>query len=157
MAGRGVVPMVARGRSGYNGAAPDLLETPMALRDKLAERAQPYLEPGEQVRHVFMGQTGPSPWFSALSYWIVLTSGKFFIFVVTDRAILVLRASKLVTSKPKDIEARLPRATQLGPVTGIWAPTHALGQRVWVHKRFHKDVLAADTELAQSGQVPPAP
>lgn len=59
----------------------------MALRDKLADRAQPYLEPGEQVRHVFMGQTGPSAWFAALSYLIVLIAGKYFIFVVTDRAI----------------------------------------------------------------------
>ena len=128
----------------------------MALRDKLAERAQPYLEPGEQVRHVFMGQTGPSPWFAALSYWIVLFAGKYFIFVVTDRAIIVLRASKLVTSKPKALEARLPRATQLGPVKGIWAETHALGQRVWVNKRFHKDVQAADAELAAQGGLPPA-
>ncbi len=127
----------------------------MALRDKLAERAQPYLEPGETVKHVFMGQTGPSPWFAALSYWIVLISGKFFIFVVTDRSILVLRASKLITSKPKDLEARLPRATQLGPVSGLWGQTNALGQRVWIHKRFHKDVMAADAELAQTGQAPP--
>lgn len=129
----------------------------MALRDKLADRAQPYLEPGEEVRHVFMGQTGPSPWFAALSWWIVLFAGKYFIFVVTDRAVLVLRASKLIPSKPKDIEARLPRATQLGPVSGMWGQTNALGQRVWVHKRFHKDLLAADNELAQSGQLPPNP
>ncbi|QXC63093.1 hypothetical protein KSP35_10090 [Aquihabitans sp. G128] len=119
----------------------------MALRDKLAERAQPYLEPGEQVRHVFMGQTGPSPWFAALSSLIVLIAGKYFIFVVTDRAILVLNAGKLVPTKPKGIEARLPRATQLGPVKGIWGETHALGQRVWVNKRFHKDLQAADAEL----------
>lgn len=133
----------------------------MALRDKLAERAKPYLEPGEEVRHVFMGQTGPSPWFAALSYWIVLIAGKYFIFVVTDRAILVLRASKLIPSKPKDVEARLPRNTQLGPVKGIWGETHALGQRVWVNKRFHKDLMAADAELGQMGgaapQAPQAP
>lgn len=129
----------------------------MALRDKLAERAQPYLEPGEQVRHVFMGQTGPSPWFAALSWWIVLISGKYFIFVVTDRAILVLLASKWVPSKPKAIEARLPRTTPLGPMKGIWAETHALGQRVWVNKRFHKDVEAADAELAAMGGATPPP
>ena len=130
----------------------------MALRDKLAERVTPYLEPGEQVRHVFMGQTGPSPWLGILSWWIVLFAGKYYVFVATDRAILVLRASKFITSKPKEIEARLPRATQLGPMSGLWAETHALGQRVWVHKRFHKDVLAADQELqAMGGATPPAP
>jgi len=123
----------------------------MALRDKLAARVQPYLEPGEQVRHVFMGQTGPSPWFALLTYWIMLISGKYFIFAVTDRAILVVRASKWMPSKPKALEARLPRATMIGPVKGLWGESHALGQRVWIHKRFHNDVLAADQELAGGG------
>ncbi|CAN5746872.1 hypothetical protein BH10ACT1_BH10ACT1_21100 [soil metagenome] len=127
----------------------------MALREKLAERAQPYLEPGEQVRHVFMGQTGPNPFLAALSWLIILIAGKYFIFVVTDRAILVLNASKWVPSKAKGIEARLPRATQIGPVSGIWGQTHALGQRVWINKRFHKDVQAADAELAGNPPTPP--
>lgn len=133
----------------------------MALRDKLAERTQPYLEPGEQVRHAFIGQTGPSPWLGALSWLIILFAGEYYIFSVTDRAILVMRAGKLVASKPKALEARLPRHTQLGPVSGLWGQTNALGKRVWVHKRFHKDIIAADTELAQMGaqppQQPPAP
>ena len=120
----------------------------MALRDKLAERAQPYLEPGEQVRHVFMGQTGPSPYWSFLTYWIMLISGQYFVFVVTDRAILVLNAAKWLPNKVKGIEARLPRATQIGPVSGMWGKSEGLGKKVWIHKRFHKDVLAADSELA---------
>ena len=132
----------------------------MALRDKLAERTQPYLEPGEQVRHVFMGQTGPSPWFAALSWLIVLIAGQYYIFAVTDRAILVMKAGKMTGSNPKSLEARLPRATQLGPVKGLWGKTDALGKRVWVHKRFHKDLMAADAELAQMGggqPLPPSP
>ena len=121
----------------------------MALRDKLADRARPYLEPGEQVRHVFMGQTGTSPYWAFLTYWIMLFSGKYFVFAVTDRAVLVLNASKMVPSKVKGIEARLPRTTQIGPLSGgIWGKTEGLGKTVWIHKRFHKDVLAADTELA---------
>lgn len=119
----------------------------MALRDKLAERSAPYLEPGETVQHVFMGQTGPNPMWALLTYWIMLIKGKYFIFTVTDRAILVIRASKWVPSKPKELEARLPRATRIGPVSGMWGETHALGQRVWINKRFHKDVEAADAAL----------
>lgn len=132
----------------------------MALRDKLAERTQPYLEPGEQVRHVFMGQTGPSPWFAALSWLIILIAGEYYVFTVTDRAILVMKAGKFIPSKPKSLEARLPRQTQIGPVSGLWGKTETLGRRVWVHKRFHKDVNAADAELAQGGgpdTVPPLP
>lgn len=130
----------------------------MALRDKLAERTQPYLEPGEQVRHVFMGQTGPSPWFAALSWLIILFAGEYFIFAVTDRAILVMKAGKFLPSKPKSLAARLPRQTQLGPVKGLWGQTEALGKRVWVHKRFHKDIQAADAELTAPGgpaAIPP--
>lgn len=120
----------------------------MALRDKLVERAQPYLEPGETVRHVFMGQTGPSPFFAALTWLIILFAGNYFVFVVTDRAILMLKAGKLVPSKPKSLEARLPRDVVIGPLKGIWGQTNALGQeRVWIHKRFHKDVAAADAEI----------
>jgi hypothetical protein len=132
----------------------------VALREKLAERTQPYLEPGEQVKHVFLGQTGPSPWFGFLSQLIILFAGKYYIFAVTDRAILVMSAGKFVPTKPKSIEARLPRQTQLGPVSGLWGQTNALGKRVWVHKRFHKDVEAADAELGQPGGptfAPPPP
>ena len=129
----------------------------MALRDKLTERAQPYLEPGEQVRHVFLGQTGPSPWLAALSWLIILIAGDYYIFAVTDRAILVMKAGKFVPSKPKSLEARLPRQTRLGPVSGVWGQTNALGKRVWVNKRFHKDVDAADAELTHGSQGPVPP
>ena len=71
----------------------------MALRDKLVERAQPFLQPGEQIRHVFMGQTGPSPYLVLVSSLIMLIGGKYYIFVVTDQSITVLRASKLVPSR----------------------------------------------------------
>ncbi|MBI2709263.1 MAG: hypothetical protein HYX34_06170 [Actinobacteria bacterium] len=125
----------------------------MALRDKLAERMQPYLEPGEQVRHVFTGQTGPSPWLGALSWLIVLFGAKYRIVAVTDRSITVVNASKLVPSKPKGdaAVAKLPRATPIGPVSGLWGETRFLGERLWVHKRFHKDIAAADAELQAGG------
>src|SRR5690625_2933051 len=94
-----------------------------------------------------MGQTGPSPYMALITYWIMLFSGKYFIFAVTDRSILVIRASKWVPSSPKELEARLPRNITIGPLKGLWGDTHALGQRVWIHKRFHSDVAASDQEL----------
>ena len=33
-----------------------------SLREKLAERAGPYLQPGEQIQQVYMAQGGPSPY-----------------------------------------------------------------------------------------------
>jgi hypothetical protein len=43
-------------------------------------------------------------------------------------------------------------------VSGLWGETNALGKRVWVHKRFHKDIEAADAELdAMGGAAAPPP
>jgi hypothetical protein len=129
----------------------------MALREKLAERSAPFLEPGEQVRQVFLAQTGPSPMFALVSYWIVLATGQRVVVVVTDRAVLVLKAGKMSPSLPKAVLARLPRATSLGPVHGLWGKVELDGQRYWVPKRFHKDIEAADADLANPMQAPPAP
>jgi hypothetical protein len=119
----------------------------MALRDKLKDRAQPYLEPGEQVQAVFMCQTGPSPWFSALSWLIVLFGAKYYVVAATDRNLVVLRAARFVPSKVTGLQSRLPRATRIGPVSGLWAKSQFLGEKTHINKRFHKDVQTAD-ELA---------
>jgi hypothetical protein len=120
----------------------------MALRDKLAERAQPYLAPGETVQYVFLAQTGPTPYFVVLTTLIIFWIN-YRIVVVTDQSILVLRAGKIVATKPKGDAplVRLPRETVLGPVSGLWGTTKATGEKLRVHKRFHKDIAAADAML----------
>jgi hypothetical protein len=128
----------------------------MAIRDKMAARARPFLEPDEQVRHVFIGQTGPSPYFALLSYLILIFFAKMRMVIVTDRAIVVLHASKWMPARPKRLVTRIPRNTALGPVRGaLWAPVQLGPERVWVHKRFHKDVQAADLDIG--ADKPPAP
>ncbi|HEY8524709.1 MAG TPA: hypothetical protein VIL48_07095 [Acidimicrobiales bacterium] len=125
----------------------------MALRDKLRDRMQPFLEPGEQVQHAFIVQTGPSPYWMLLTSLVMFTT-KWYVVAVTDRAIVVARAPWWMASKPKQVVARLPRNTQLGPVSGLWAGPLYLtpdGKKSWVHKRFHKDVEAADAALHASG------
>jgi len=129
----------------------------MAARDKLRDRVQPFLEEGETIQAVFTAQTGPHP------YWILLAYGpvfwmKYLIVVATDRSLLVLDASMLLPFKPKALRARLPRFTQIGPVSGLWATSDglsaALEKRVLVNKRWHRDVAAADQA---AGSTPPAP
>ena len=44
----------------------------MSLRDKLAQRARPYLEPGEHIQAVFMAQSGVSPYWNQLIGVLVL-------------------------------------------------------------------------------------
>ncbi|AKU17786.1 hypothetical protein [Luteipulveratus mongoliensis] len=119
----------------------------MALRDKLVQRTQPYLEPGEQVQSVFMAQAGPSP------YWMFLTYLMFFwfrpvIITVTDRSVLIINAGKLRTTFPKSLHLRGSRQVWLGTPTGLWGSIQ-LDDKYWVHKRFHKDVVAADAALQQ--------
>lgn len=118
----------------------------MALREKLVERSQPHLEPGEQVRHVFWCQTGPSPYFFILTYLIIFWI-KYRIVVVTDRAVVVLESKKLSAKPTGKVVARLPRNTRLGPVSGIWSAVEVTGEKLWVNKRFHKDIAAADAEI----------
>lgn len=124
----------------------------MALRDKVAARALPHLEPGEELRQVFMAQTGPSPYWILLT-WFTLFWNKYLIVAVTDRNIVTFRATAFKPSfvkKPPQIE-RLDRNQLLGPCSGIWAKTEFGGETFNVHKRFHKDIASADAELAQRG------
>ncbi|WP_446666448.1 hypothetical protein [Flexivirga sp. B27] len=127
----------------------------MALRDKLAGRMQPLLQDGEQVHHVFMVQSGPSPYWMFLTTFVVFMN-RYHVVAVTDRGIVVARAPWWMNSKPKKAVARLPRDIVLGPVSGLWGGPLYLspdGKKSWVHKRFHKDVEAADAQLQSSGRA----
>jgi hypothetical protein len=128
----------------------------VAIREKLHTNAQPFLEPGEQVQAAFTVQSGPSPYWSLLTY-IVLFLVKLHAIVVTDRRILIIRASFWKASSLKHIESALPRATRLGPLSGLWGKLELDGRRYWCHKRFHKDAAAADALAGAAAHAgPPA-
>ena len=120
----------------------------MALRDKLASKTQPFLEPGEQITQIFAAQSGPNPWMiPAIGPIIVMFMSQMKVIAVTDRAVLVLKSSKM-SPKPTQLLQRLPRQTRLGPIEGkLWGKITVGGERTWVHKRFHTDVQAADAAL----------
>jgi len=135
----------------------------MALRDKLQERVQPLLDPGEQVQAVVPAQTGMNPMAVLLVGAIIaVLVNKYWMIVVTDRRIVVMKQSKLMM-KPKGVDRELPRGTPIGPVSGLWGKSQVLGQKTYIHKRFHKDVDHADRQvgtavgygvLAPSGAAP---
>ena len=127
----------------------------MAIRDKIVENAKPFLAPGEQVQAAFAAQTFSQYWF-LLSWIIVLIKNSFRSVVVTDRRILLLNTGKWSATKAKSVLRELPRSTALGTPSGLWWRTDALGERLYVHKRFHKDVIAAN-ELASAAGGPMAP
>jgi hypothetical protein len=117
----------------------------VALRDKLRERTQRLLQPGEEIQHVFLAQAGPDPNFAVLAPIITFFSSMRVI-AATDRAVVVMSAGTWKSASPIEVLQRLPRETEIGPVSGtVWSATKLPGERTtYVHRRFYKDVQAAD-------------
>jgi hypothetical protein len=114
----------------------------IAIRDKIIENSQQFLNPGEQVQAVIGGQT-------LSGYWSLLSSLVFFwnnyrAVLATDQRIIVLHCGKMRMGKPKSLVRELPRATKIGPASGLWYKSESLGEKLYIHKRFHKDIETAD-------------
>ncbi len=118
----------------------------MAIRDTLRSNVQPHLQPGETVQSVFCGQT-TSQWFALISIWIIIVSNAYRVVAVTDRRIIVFRSGRFRMTPVKGVVAEFPRGTRIGPASGLWYKCENLGERLYIHKRFHKDVVAADTAI----------
>ena len=118
-------------------------------RKDLVERSAPLLPAGSEIRQVFICQAAPSFIYFLITYLTGLTMFwiKYRCVAVTQDAIYVLESSKLSGgAKPHSLVGTLPRHTQLGPVSGRRSQVNLLGERNWVHKRFHPQVTAADRE-----------
>jgi hypothetical protein len=118
----------------------------MAIRDSLRANAQPLLQPGETIQAVFSAQT-TSQWVALVSFWIIIFRDAYRAVIVTDRRIIVAKSGRLRTTPVNEVLRELPRATRIGPASGLWHKTEALGERLYVHKRFHKDIAAADAAV----------
>lgn len=116
----------------------------MALRDTMLKSATPYLAPGEPVEAIFGAQTA-SQWLAALGgIFVFLGLNDYRILVVTPARILVLDAGKLSFKKAKGVVTELPRSTRLGPASGLWHRIPAGNENLRVHRRFFKELRAAD-------------
>jgi hypothetical protein len=89
-----------------------------------------FLDPGEQVRGGFNAGSGPfwAVWLAGQSVLedprlllllplVLLLRVRSHRVVITDRSIVVVRLS-LLSGRPRDVEVRLPRRTQLRPFEG---------------------------------------
>lgn len=115
----------------------------MGVREKIGAAAAPFLQEGEQVQTAF-GAMGTSPYWSLLSYWIIIVKDSNRAVVATDRRIILAKTSRLRWTKFKEIVAEVPRSTKLGEPSGLNWKTDALGPTIWINKRFHKDVRDVD-------------
>jgi len=120
----------------------------MALRDSMRSSAAQFAQPGETIQEVFGAQTA-SPWMIPLvGAVITLFINRYRIFAVTDQRILVLDAGKMSMKTARGVLTQLPRSTQLGPATGLWHTIPTDAGKLWVHRRFFKDIAAADAAIA---------
>ena len=125
----------------------------MAIRDKIREKTAGHLKPGEQVQAVFGAQTASQYWM-LLAYVVFFAMNKYRCVVVTDQRIMVFDSGTWKTADPKELLHEVPRATRIGPPSGLWYVTELGGEELRIHKRFHKDVEAADAALPTA--PPPA-
>jgi hypothetical protein len=120
----------------------------VALRDSMRESAAQYLQPGETVQAVIGAQTA-SQWMAALTgFFVFLSLNRYRILAVTPTRIVVLDAGKVSMKKARGVVMELPRSTRLGPGTGIWHRIPAGSETLRVHRRFYKDIDAADAAAA---------
>ncbi|HUJ06696.1 MAG TPA: hypothetical protein VLX31_11360 [Streptosporangiaceae bacterium] len=117
----------------------------MALRDTMRESSAQFLQPGESIQEVFGAQTA-SQWVAALGgIFLFLGLNRYRIFAVTPQRIVVLDAGKASMSRARGVVAELPRSTRLGPPTGLWHVIPVGDEKLRVHRRFFKDIEAADS------------
>jgi hypothetical protein len=111
-------------------------------------RAMPLLPGGGEIRQAFIYQSAPSFAFFAVTYFTGLTLwNRYRCVVVTPDGIHVLESTKASGgANPRRLLATLPRHTRLGPASGRWAELNIIGERCWVHTRFHDQIAAADRE-----------
>ena len=110
-----------------------------ALRDKLRARAQPLLEPGEEIQEIFPARTIlPGGGGVAAKRWIV---------AATDRNIVVFVAKPFSQTTPRSVALRLAHDTRLGPVHGTMVAelnVKVEGRTILAQRRFYPDVERAD-------------
>ena len=121
----------------------------MALRDSMRESAAQYLRPGEPIQAVIGAQTA-SQWLAGLTgIFVFLGLNHYRILAVTPNRIVVLDAGKSSMKTARGVVTELPRATRLGPGSGVWHRIPVGNENLRVHRRFFKDIETADRAVAQ--------
>lgn len=119
--------------------------------------AAQFLNPGETIQAVLGAQTG-SPLvrgiggaFGLLGVLAMSAFNDFRIVAVTDQRILILDAGTWNFKTARSVVEILPRATRLGPATDVWHSIKPASGKLWIHRRFYKDLEAADEMTAPAG------
>jgi hypothetical protein len=120
----------------------------MAVRDVMRASAAQFVEPGETIEQVFGAQTASPLTAPLIGSLIALIINRYRIVAVTDRRILVLDAGKWTQRTARAVVSELPRATRLGPTSGLWFKIETPAGKIHVRRYFFRDVNAADSAIA---------
>lgn len=116
----------------------------MKVHDSMRESVAVFLHPGETIQAIFAAMAY-SVLKAAVTDELGMRGNQYRIFAVTSDRILILDAGDLTFKRAKGIVAELPRSTRLGPPTGLlWHLIPVQGEKLRVHRRFFKDIEAAD-------------
>lgn len=126
----------------------------MAIRDVMRATAAQFVNPGEEIQVVLPAQTGSplvrglASGFGAIGALLAVAFNEYRIVAVTSQRILVLDCGRWNFRNARTVIGEMPRATMLGPTKGIWRGIETPGGKIWVHRRFFKDIEAADSAVA---------
>jgi hypothetical protein len=120
----------------------------MAVRDVMRASAAQFVEPGETIEQVFGAQTASPLTAPLIGSLIALVINRYRIVAVTERRILVLDAGKWTQRTARAVVSELPRATRLGPTSGLWTKIDTPAGKIHVRRYFFRDVNAADSVIA---------
>lgn len=115
------------------------------LRDKITENSKKFLRPDEPVVAVICGQRISGWWGALTTLWVFWN--RYEAIVVTPQRIVRLDCGRWTMGTPRSVLGELPRSIRIGPPQGLWWKCTSLGQTLYIHKRFHKDVALADAML----------
>ncbi|HEX6340774.1 hypothetical protein [Umezawaea sp.] len=121
----------------------------MPLSAKVRERCRALLPPGTEIRYLFPAVASTAVGPSLVS--------KPFIFVVTDRNIVMLACSWLSHDRPKSVHWTYERSLRLGPVDTTSDPVFTVdGSPFQTWDEYVSVIAAADAETTRDS-FPPDP
>lgn len=120
----------------------------MAVTDELRRSVAALLGPGETLQAAVWAQT-------LNPYWVPITTVRVLLgrkspyraIVATDRRLVVFRGDRWRHRADYVTMAEFPRRTRIGPAAGLWHRTDAFGERLYIQRRFYREVAAADAVL----------
>ncbi len=104
-------------------------------------------QPGEHIQTAIPAQARSPNWLGIPDLVIPL-SNAYRVIVVTDRRILVCRSGRFRAFVVGDVLREFPRSTKIGPSHGIWYHTYSLGEGLYIHRLYFRDIESADAAAA---------